>query len=250
MNKTIVSKLQELELSEKEAALYLALLALDDAPVQAVAKAANLERSTAYLLLESLAKKGFVERVGEDVRMYRACEPEALLFMADASVERARETDRLIRSTVEELELLASETPHTPRAVYFDTAEGLETLRHEIQSTNVQSIRALLHTSDFVTALSKGEDSRLIVAEKRESLKKTAGFAQTRFVPKNHYPFASNLVVYGDTILVISDTEEFAVRIESADFADVVKEAFDLAWKEAGRLDAMSSKKDLSSARR
>lgn len=74
--------------------------------------------------------------------------------------------------------------------------------------------------------------------------------AKIRLIPKNKYSFASDLFIFGDIIAVISDTEEFAVRVESTDFADVAKEAFDLAWEEAGRLKFALREKPLTAQNR
>ena len=53
-------KLEKLGFSPKEADVYISLLELGSAVVSDVAKKAGINRSTAYVLLESLEKKGFV----------------------------------------------------------------------------------------------------------------------------------------------------------------------------------------------
>jgi len=50
--------------------------------------------------------------------------------------------------------------------------------------------------------------------------------------------FDSDFYVYKNVIVLIVDSEEFAVRIESAEFAEVLRETFELDWAEAGRIDA------------
>jgi sugar-specific transcriptional regulator TrmB len=55
-------KLEKLGFSSKEADVYISLLELGSAIVSDVAKKAGINRSTAYVLLESLAKKGFPGR--------------------------------------------------------------------------------------------------------------------------------------------------------------------------------------------
>ena len=53
-------KLQELGLSEKEARVYLALFELGPSVVSGLAKKAGINRSTTYVILETLAKRGLV----------------------------------------------------------------------------------------------------------------------------------------------------------------------------------------------
>lgn len=239
MDKTIISQLEALGLSESEARVYLALLAFTEVSVQAVAKAAEVGRSAAYPILESLLDKGLVERLERDTASYRACDPEKLLEYADAAVVKAAETDTSMRALTGELEPGIAGFEFTPRATYFDTAEGLKTLRNEVERAAKSAlVRALMHSKQFPNTLMRSGSRVIVAAERPFKISGAGDSASLRLVPKEHHPFTSDLFIIGDTIAVISDTETFAIRIGSKDFADVVKESFDLAWEEAGRLDA------------
>ena len=52
--------LQDIGLNEKESKVYLALLAVDNSSVLDLSKKTELNRSTTYVVLETLAKKGLV----------------------------------------------------------------------------------------------------------------------------------------------------------------------------------------------
>src|SRR3989344_1564256 len=71
--------LQEIGLNEKEAALYLALLQVDAASVIDLSKKTKINRSTVYVVLEGLMKKGLVSetQIGKKVH-YQAEAPERL----------------------------------------------------------------------------------------------------------------------------------------------------------------------------
>ncbi len=71
--------LQDIGLNEKEAAVYLSLLAVDNSSVLDLSKKTNINRSTTYVVLESLAKKGLVSEttVGKKTH-YQAEPPERL----------------------------------------------------------------------------------------------------------------------------------------------------------------------------
>ena len=72
-------KLEKFGLSNKEAKVYLSLLELGTSVVSDVAKKSQINRSTAYVLLESLAKHGLVsisER--KNVRLYTPAPPERI----------------------------------------------------------------------------------------------------------------------------------------------------------------------------
>ncbi len=78
-NSLIVKQLIEFGLSEKEAKTYLALLELEVATVSEVSKTANINRSSAYVVLESLKKKGLAG-ISDDknIRRYIAASPDLL----------------------------------------------------------------------------------------------------------------------------------------------------------------------------
>ena len=71
--------LEELGLSDKEAVVYLALLQFDNAAPSQIAEKTKLNRSTVYVVLESLEKKGLASEtnVGKTVH-YQAAAPERL----------------------------------------------------------------------------------------------------------------------------------------------------------------------------
>jgi sugar-specific transcriptional regulator TrmB len=238
MDKTIVSQLRNLGLSEKEASLYLTLLGLNQASVQEIAVAAHLNRSTAYVLLDSLVQKEFVEQYTKSgVWEYAARMPQELLQKAEESVVRAEATHASIVDASDELEALAPDKKDAPRAIFFEDVEGLKAMRQEVSAAAItMDVCGFLHTPAAAAIFKKkGAGIRLIVAtsDKKGSLPE-----HVRLIPADTYPFASDFYLFGNTIVLVSDAEEFAVRIESKEFAEVLREAFDLAWEEAGRLDS------------
>ena len=56
-NKLLVTNLIEFGLSDKEARIYLSLLESDTSMVQEIAKNAGVNRSSTYVVLESLKRK-------------------------------------------------------------------------------------------------------------------------------------------------------------------------------------------------
>lgn len=67
--------LTKLGLSDKEAAVYLAALALGAGPVQPIARRAQVARATTYLVLESLMKRGLVTQYEEGKKTVFVAEP-------------------------------------------------------------------------------------------------------------------------------------------------------------------------------
>jgi sugar-specific transcriptional regulator TrmB len=72
--------LQELGLNDKESAVYLALLSVDNDSVIDLSKKTNINRTTIYPVLESLMTKGLVSEVKMDKKIRFAAEaPERLV---------------------------------------------------------------------------------------------------------------------------------------------------------------------------
>ena len=67
--------LQEIGLNDKEAAIYLALLQVDNSSVIDISKKTKINRSTIYFVLEGLGKKGLVSEVQVDKKVHYAAEP-------------------------------------------------------------------------------------------------------------------------------------------------------------------------------
>src|SRR5437588_340971 len=80
MEKEIIAYLEQLGLYENEAKLYLALLEIGSAPVSVLAKAAGINRATAYLHINRLIEKGLVmEMVKGSRSLIAANQPEESL---------------------------------------------------------------------------------------------------------------------------------------------------------------------------
>jgi hypothetical protein len=57
-------------------------------------------------------------------------------------------------------------------------------------------------------------------------------------VPSDEYNFPLEMNIYDNKIAFMSLVEKFSLIIESKVLADALKKVFELAWKEARRLDA------------
>src|SRR3989338_5448141 len=109
-NNVLVKQLIEFGLSEKEAKIYLALLELEVATVTEVAETAGINRSSTYVVMEALKKKGLVS-TSEDkkIQTYSAVSPEMLLEDAKNKAKRADAIKNNINDIVPELKALHKE---------------------------------------------------------------------------------------------------------------------------------------------
>ncbi|HUY05122.1 MAG TPA: helix-turn-helix domain-containing protein [Candidatus Paceibacterota bacterium] len=247
MDKTIVSQLRNLGLSDKEASLYLTLLGLNQASVQGIAAAAHLNRSTAYVLLDSLTEKRFVERHSRaGVLEYSAHMPQELLKKAEGSVVDAELAHTAVVKALDELEAIMPDKKDATRAIFFESMEGIKaTWQEVIAASATVDVRGFLHASAAADNFKEKKSGVKIIAATNGNGAKLP--EHIRLIPAENYSFMSDFYIFGNTIALISEAEEFAVRIESKQFAEVLRETFDLAWEESGRLDAKFRKARVNS---
>jgi sugar-specific transcriptional regulator TrmB len=78
-DQTLISHIEELGLSNKEARIYVSLLTLGPSPVQRIADQSGIKRVTTYVILESLIGLGLVSQSVKGKKTYLIAEDPANL---------------------------------------------------------------------------------------------------------------------------------------------------------------------------
>ncbi len=254
-------KLQKFGLSEKEVKVYLAIIELDTASANEVAKKSGINRSTTYILLESLKKKGLVSIAGEkekDIKLFTAVSPERLHQMAEEQVKSYTELVGIAQNIMPELKSMHRGTRKKPRVRYFEGTEGLVSA-YEDTLTSTETIRAYASIENMHAALPgyfpeyysrrSGKNIRIrsILPNTKEALERIREDKKEKresaLVEKEHYGFSPEINIYDDKIVFMSWVEKFALIIESKELAEALKVIFELSWKEARRTDTNIRKK-------
>ncbi len=245
-------KLEKFGLSNKEAKVYLSLLELGTSVVSDVAKKSQTNRSTAYVLLESLAKHGLVsisER--KNVRLYTPAPPERIIQLLEDSVKKYSELVGVAHTILPELKSMYVGGGPKPKVQFLEGVEGIRTA-YEDTLTSKETIRAYASIRDMHTTLpdyfpeyykrraSKNIKIRAIfpdTPESKERVKFNKEEAREAFlVPKDQYSFSPEINIYDNKIIFMSLVEKFALIIESVELADALKKAFELSWQGARHL--------------
>ena len=123
--------LEELGLSDKEAVVYLALLQFDNAAPWQIAEKTKLNRSTVYVVLESLEKKGLASEtnVGKTVH-YQAAAPERLETYVEQQELKLEELGKRLKDIIPQIKAVQRETGERPiiRVAYGKDAALAQTL--------------------------------------------------------------------------------------------------------------------------
>lgn len=248
----ILNDLQQLGLSDKEAATYLAILKLENASPHQIAAEAAIERTTVYKILEELAIKGLVAKSIKGTRLvYSAESPENLKQM----VERQ---NHLVEKIFPTLLAFQGKNKKRPNIRYYDNIEGIKkVLIDSLNSTekvrrdfaSVESIVDFLGQTfidhQIEQRVAKGIEVRSLrsiaskesVDEKDWSLRasnkdvlREARYLNEKFI------FEQVIIIYDQTVSIFSSKKEsFALQIDSRELSQAMKVLFDIAWHSAGK---------------
>jgi len=213
-------------LSEKEITVYLSLLSIGAAIVSKVAKDTKLNRSTVYVILDSLVERklvNFVERTG-GVRIYTALPAEKLAdHLADVAKtysDLAKNAKKLVPQIKKQF---TSKKPiNGQRVQIFEGKTGMKTV-YEDALGSLETIRAFAFSQ---------APSELSIEHYKMLKKKGIKVNVLTTGPGKGSSFSPEISVYEDKISLVSPAENFAIIIESAELAEVLKKTFDKSWVE------------------
>jgi sugar-specific transcriptional regulator TrmB len=267
-NKHLAHKtLLEFGLSEKEAKIYLALLELEIAGVQDISKKTGVNRSSTYVVIESLKKRGLVSMSPDKkVQEYIAATPEILLEIAKDASERAAATKEKIREILPELRGLQKETVHKPKVIVY---EGDEALKLSYYSTfdssefriykDLSGMRDVV-PQDYIEQDAKKRRSnkvqmRLIAPDTTENEEIVHEYAAHKspdeclLIPPKKFSKTDNNIgigIYKDRVKFASGKDKFSIFIINQAITDTLRDLFDLAWEESKRLNTHRNKGKVS----
>lgn len=246
MNKALI----ECGFSQKEAAVYLALIELGASVISPLAKKAGINRTTTYDILTTLEKDGIVARVhGKKKDTYKAEDPEKLPLIFEARLRTMNQQLQRAKSLVGELRLLASRQKSKPRITLYEGVEGIKSLygktllsTEDIRSfSSAESLEQFdpkfLHDyyqrraekNIFIKAIINDNPSAHDYQRMDKKLRR-----EIRIVPKELMDIEPEVYVFDNKLALFSLKENFCVLIESTDIAGALKKLYDLAWMRAG----------------
>lgn len=247
----LVQKLIEFGLSDKEARVYLALLELEVATAHEVARKAELNRSSTYVILESLCKQGLASAsLGEVVRKYVATSPEILAERATNALERQRAIEAGIDKILPELRGLYKDTKHRPRVRILEGREGLISAMKETLTTTEKRLRTFTSGEIILSAIPDymPEWSRARLEQKiaisgiyvdnqatRIINEMSPRLGVSVFVPQKNYPSPVDVMVWDSKVgyLVVEANKLCSIILESEEISIVTKNMFDMAFEQA-----------------
>ncbi|MFC1655322.1 TrmB family transcriptional regulator [Patescibacteria group bacterium] len=258
----VIDVLQQVGLNEKEISVYLALLELGSQPASVIGKKSDINRSSTYLILDSLIKRGFVNQyMRADVKYFTAADPQIIVKSIKKQESKLKKTRQNLKTILPDLYGLASPLSVKPKVRFYEGEKGvIRAMEDTLTSTETlqswDSLDAWFNSTevlqDYLVEYGKLRvekhkiplqalfiDSPLarkyIVKDYPVDKKKVGSLLDFKWIPKEISPFNIGLNIYNDKVTLVSlvKDELLGVIIESHEIYKVHKAMFELAWKAA-----------------
>lgn len=230
-------------LTSKEAAVYLSLLELQQATPSTIARRSNIKRPTAYVILDTLKKKGLVSYVKKNKLLYyRITNPHSL-------VEEQQNRYQQLEKALPELILLHGRFGITPTMTIYEGKEGIIQIMEDTLKTSTEllcwadatlAVETLLldyYPKYIETKVKRKVSLRGILSyDKRALLMKRNGqkeFREVYLIPKQKFPFKNEINIYDNKIAIISYADKIGIIIENQNIADTQRSIFNFAFEYA-----------------
>jgi sugar-specific transcriptional regulator TrmB len=130
----LAAKVQTLGLSEKEARVYVAALFLGPSPVQKIAQQADVNRATAYVILEQLGELGLVAQSTEGKKTVFVAEgPETLKRLFERQIAEVETRRHELEDILPELQgIQRAETNRAPIVRFYKGQDGVANMANEL----------------------------------------------------------------------------------------------------------------------
>lgn len=250
-------KLSALGFPEKDAGVYLALLSSGTAAVQEISDKTGINRSSLYVVLDRLMKRGFVNIASnKPVRQYAAAPPERLALAAKEKAEQSTLLLQNLATLSPTLRATHKSSRFKPKIEVLDGVAGLQKGFESALTSKENVMRVFSSTKNIFNSLP--DYLPIFVRERlirglrmkgihpndetaREMVRNTPDtLDEITLIPEKHFKFPSDFAVFDDKVAFMSHHPAFAVSIQSKEIAEVMKVAFDLAQEEAKKYRANS----------
>ncbi len=240
--------LKNLDLSEKEAVVYLASLELGLTTIQEIAGKSQISRSTTYQVIESLMKKGLMSALTKGKKKYFSADvPERLMTLIDIKERELEKRKKELKAILPELKELARLSGERPKIKFYNGKQGIRRIQEDIGRTkNLGSIEEFVPLDDAYQLFQahprdhrhemgkkiKVPERMIYTSKKGEILPQKKGPIETLFIPIEKFPFHTEITIYAYKVALVSfGRKQIGVVLESEDIANTLRCMFDLLWK-------------------
>lgn len=235
--------LMDIGLHETEVRFYLAALELGHAPMRDIARKAGISRTNAYDVFSRLLAQRLVNEIPH-------ANERSMLIMAEAPervLEIVEERRRKLDAVMPELRSLHNRAPAKPKVRYYQGIDGIKAVLDETVTCRSKMLLGILSMSDLYEVpgrewmddnvrrrIEAGVRLRVVRSATKDVhpywSDNPADLRILRYAPDD-FSFSMTTYIYDDTVALISSRKEnFAMTIESAEFAAMQTGLFETLW--------------------
>lgn len=247
----LIREIVRLGFSDKEAAVYVALLRLGNACAPEIAEAAGLSRPTTHDTLEHLGRAGLATAyVEQEQRKFSAEPPERLLNVLHMQRREVSLREDIASRLLPRLVAVSTSNTAKPKIRYIEGIDGLRNMQREYECVEGDIIQLVGYdayhavedrsmTSAHHDALNREGRNRirsLFVTEKAVPTSGPANVEYRRISP-SVINVQGEVTVWQDRVILFSYANGIiAIEIASKTIADTVRGILELAWFAAEKL--------------
>ncbi len=238
-------ELVNLGLSEKEAKVYLAALELGKSVVQKIARKAEVNRATTYVIIDVLMKKGLISSYAEGKKQYFCAEsPEKLNLLFREQITIIQKREEYLKEILPNLKALEVGDKNKPIVRYFEGKEGLKSIAEEISSYKEDPAR-MVYSEDLLRTIFSDQErktmktkrikkkvkTKILYNYKNNILKNTQDGTRIKIFEKD-YPITCDIAIFGKDKIRMTTLKNkiMGLIIENKEIHTTLKSIFDLAW--------------------
>ncbi|MFA6272088.1 MAG: helix-turn-helix domain-containing protein [Patescibacteria group bacterium] len=241
----IAKTLVQIGLTEKEAAVYEALLELGKAGMGGLLKKIPYKRGNAYDLVKALIDKGLVtETVIKGKKVFVIEPPERIKVLLDEREKTVQQQAKTLNANYESLNSLYRITMNKPGVRYFEGKEGIIKIYEELLANN-QPIDSIEDKGDLVesipdyaaTYVKKRVQKRIpnrVISPDTNTLNQSnpEKLLEARLVPADQFPFRMDIKISGNKVSLITFPEKniVGVLIDNQEIAENFHILFEFLW--------------------
>lgn len=232
---SLIQLLRNIGLSEKEAVTYCANLKIGTNPASTIARKAQLNRCTAYSILESLVKKGLVcQFVQNKLRYYTAIEPKQLItYINEQKRNLTYQKEELIAS-LPSFEALKHPHQVMPTVKSYSSKTGISHIFHEVIKEENLTIWAM-HSKEthrffqhFASAFVENEKTIRLILLGDEKQKK---FEISSIDDLKSLPACMPIQFIGnDKAFICSTYQKYGIEIINKEIVQILLKQFNALW--------------------
>ena len=239
------SILKSINLSDKEIAVYGALLPLGIATVRVLADKSGINRGTVHDILESLVKKGMVisEERGSKHR-FNVAPPDKILSALEDKERIILEQKKKVALAIPQLMSVYAKQGGRPHVEYYDSDEGIKNILEDVLETvskspskeyivySSKSLRSYLYKlfPNFTKEKIRRKIKTKVIALGEGGDPVNLQMAERKWLPDDAPAY---ILIYGPKVALISVAEDkspFGVLIRDEKIAATQKILFSELW--------------------